>query len=346
MDCARTSLRLGAEEVTVFYRRSRKEMPAQDIEVEEAEEEGVAFNFLVTPVAMEEENGRLSALTMMRMQLSEPDASGRARPVPMEGSEYQAPVDTVIVAVGQTTDNDTIAKDPLARNMALTRWETVEVGVGTGLTSLDGGVRGRRSGLRPATVVEAIGGGRRAAQAMDRYLRGEKRPLPGASCSARANSSGWMRSTSRTGPMPPAPRCPLLRRRSADQFLAGGAGLTKEAAQAEALRCLSCGCQAVHHCLLREVAANLGLRELLVEEKAPAGWEVREGTAHIAIEDGKCIVCRRCERACVEYHGREAIHVEVGAGRRAHPVPGRGGWRSTKTAMTAGFAWPFAPPGP
>ena len=108
IDSAMTARRIGAEEVTILYRRTRAEMPANEWEIEEAEEEGIQFQFLASPIEVLGKGDTLAALRCQRMQLGEPDESGRRRPVPIEGDTFDLPVDTVIMAIGQTLD-DTIA---------------------------------------------------------------------------------------------------------------------------------------------------------------------------------------------------------------------------------------------
>ena len=259
MDCARTALRLGASEVMVYYRRSRKEMPAQDIEVEEASEEGVGFEFLVAPVAVRVEEGRLTGMTLVRMDLCEADGSGRARPQACEGSEFEVPIDYLVVAVGQTADLETLGKDPQAAALAMTKWRTVQGDYLTGRTSQEGIFAGGDLTSGPATVVEAIGAARRAATAIDRYLRGQNprpaRPFVFSKGTLQqvdqANFQGRPSQLRVEMPVRPA-----LERRG--DFGQVDLGLDQESAQAEAQRCLSCGCQAVHDCLLRETAQEAG----------------------------------------------------------------------------------------
>ena len=104
LDAARCSLRHGATKVTMYYRRTRDEMPASDAEIEEAMEEGIDIQYLAAPVSIQAEGPALKSLTLLSMELGEPDASGRRRPVPVEGSEHSVPVDTIISAVGQFSD--------------------------------------------------------------------------------------------------------------------------------------------------------------------------------------------------------------------------------------------------
>jgi NADPH-dependent glutamate synthase beta subunit-like oxidoreductase len=168
MDAARTAFRLGAKEVNILYRRSRAEMPANPSEVREAEKEGVRFHFLVAPTRILGKDGQVVAVECIRMELGELDETGRRRPVPIEGSEFIMEVDTIILAVGETSDLSFLPKD-----VAVTRRNTIAVDPVTMETSLPGVFAGGDVISGPATVIEAIAAGRRAAVSMDRYLRGE-----------------------------------------------------------------------------------------------------------------------------------------------------------------------------
>lgn len=170
MDAARTSWRLGADEVTLLYRRSRKEMPANDIEVEEAEKEGIKFHFLAAPTKLVgDETGRVKQLEFIRMELGEPDASGRRRPVPVEGSETLLEVDNVFSAIGQFADVSYVsAEGEDALNMS--RWKTVDADEATLQTNVADIFVGGDTYTGPATAVEAIGAGRRAARAIHLML--------------------------------------------------------------------------------------------------------------------------------------------------------------------------------
>ena len=170
IDCARTCWRLGSKEVTVLYRRSRAEMPANDIEVEEAEHEGIQFHFLAAPTKLIGEDGKLKALEYIQMELGEPDASGRRRPVPVEGSETVLECDNVIAAIGQFPDLDFLEKDDTAKDIALTKWNTLDGNEQVGNTNIPGVFAGGDGVLGAATVVQAIAAGRRAARAIHLYL--------------------------------------------------------------------------------------------------------------------------------------------------------------------------------
>ncbi|RLC91178.1 MAG: hypothetical protein DRI79_03560 [Chloroflexi bacterium] len=165
VDAARCALRLGAQ-VWLIYRRSRAEMPAITSEVEAAEAEGVQLEFLAAPLRMLEESGHVAAIECIRMELGEPDASGRRRPIPIAGSEFRLDVDTVIVAVGQSVELEGL------EGVEIDRRGTLVVDAVTLQTSLEGVFAGGDAVTGPASVVEAVGAGLQAAESIHRYLRG------------------------------------------------------------------------------------------------------------------------------------------------------------------------------
>ena len=169
MDSVRTARRLGADAATIVYRRSKAEMPARLEEVHHAEEEGIRFELLAAPVeVLGTAEGWVSGLRCIRMELGEPDASGRRRPVPVAGSEFTIPCDTVIVAVGTRANPLLTASCP---DLELNRWGNIVVD-DNGMTSIAGVFAGGDIVRGAATVILAMGDGKRAAQAMDRYLAG------------------------------------------------------------------------------------------------------------------------------------------------------------------------------
>ena len=176
MDAARTALRLGAKKVYIVYRRSEAELPARAEEVAHAKEEGIDFRLLTNPVAIEgDENGWVTSLRCICMELGEPDASGRRRPVPIEGSEFTLPVDTVIVAIG-TGPNPIIAQT--TPGLETTKRGNIAADEETGKTSKEGVFAGGDIVTGAATVILAMGAGRKAAAAIDAYLT-EKRAKKG-----------------------------------------------------------------------------------------------------------------------------------------------------------------------
>jgi len=168
MDSARCALRLGAEQVCIVYRRSREEMPARHEEVENAEEEGIICKFLATPIRfLGDERGWVKGMECIAMELGEPDESGRRRPVPIKGSEFVMDVDTVVVAIGRTP-NPIVQRT--TKGLETTKWGTIVVDKETGKTSLEGVYAGGDIVTGEATVIEAMGAGKKAARAIHEYL--------------------------------------------------------------------------------------------------------------------------------------------------------------------------------
>lgn len=171
MDSARTALRLGAKESYIVYRRSNEEMPARREEIEHAEEEGVQFKLLTSPKEFHgDDQGRLTGMTCLQYELGEPDASGRRRPVPIEGSEFHMDIDIVVMAIGQ-------GPNPLVLNttpgLELTKRGTIAASEETGATSREGVFAGGDIVTGAATVILAMGAGKKAARAINAYLEGK-----------------------------------------------------------------------------------------------------------------------------------------------------------------------------
>lgn len=169
MDSARTALRLGAEKVSIVYRRTRIEMPAREEEIVNAEEEGIEFHLLTSPVRIEaDERGWVKSMICQRMELGEPDSSGRRRPVPIEGSESEYPCDTVVMAIG-TRANPLLTK--ATPELELNKWGNIVAEEETGKTSIEGVYAGGDIVTGAATVILALGAGRMSARAIDEYLK-------------------------------------------------------------------------------------------------------------------------------------------------------------------------------
>jgi len=169
MDSARSALRLGAEEVYIVYRRSKEELPARAEEVENAEEEGIIFRFLTNPVKfLGDKSGWVKGIECIRMRLGEPDASGRRRPVPIQGSEFMMDVDTAVIAIGQTP-NPLIQRT--TEGLETTKWGTIVVQEEeTGETTKKGVYAGGDVVSGAATVISAMGAGKKAARSIHEYL--------------------------------------------------------------------------------------------------------------------------------------------------------------------------------
>ena len=167
VDAARTAVRLGAREVSIIYRRSRSEMPAIPSEIDEMEQEGVTIRYLTTPTEVIARDGKLVKIKCIKMELGEPDASGRRRPLPVKGSEFEMDIDTVILATGQAVD-----KSKLPAKIDFSESGTVKADPITFQTSIKGVFAGGDVVSGPATVIEAVAAGKEAAISIDRYLQG------------------------------------------------------------------------------------------------------------------------------------------------------------------------------
>ncbi len=233
IDSARTALRLGRK-VRILYRRGRDEMPANSWEIEEAEEEGIEFQYLSAPTKVITDGGKVVGLECVRMVLGEPDASGRRSPVPVPGSEYRLPVDTLIPAVSQSPSTAYAAG---AAGLRLTKWGSLEADPVTLGTSMEGVFTCGDVVLGPATVIEAIAQGHEAAISIDRHLRGQDvqegrdRPKPVTITEVAAATA------------PKASRQKMASRKPDERtgdFDEVNQGFTQEQAMAEASRCLDC----------------------------------------------------------------------------------------------------------
>ncbi|HUK12893.1 MAG TPA: FAD-dependent oxidoreductase [Thermoanaerobaculaceae bacterium] len=310
IDCARTALRLGADEVEILYRRTRTEMPANAVEIDEAEHEGVRMEFLVAPTRVIKENGRVAGLECLRMELGEPDASGRRSPKPVRGSEFVVPCDFVIAAIGQSTKVSELVGGkvpnflPFGETLSLTRWQTIQVNERTFETSVEGVFSGGDVVTGAATAVEAIAAGRKAAHAIDRYVTtGKAEPEPIEFVSRKdvfAKVTAADLRSSEPAPQRPMPLIPPVERKGS--FSEVELGYTTDDVAAESARCLECGCTALFDCDLRRYAT-----EYQVELKSFLGEanQHRIDRTHpfIELDPNKCILCGRCVRMCAEVVG-------------------------------------------
>ena len=240
LDASRTALRLGAEEVNVYYRRSREEMPVTEVEFDEAVFEGINVHFLVGPTRIVSEEGKVTGLQCIKMKLGEPDESGRRRPTPLPESEFFSEADTVIAAVGQAADLSFLSPDSALER---SRWERLAVDSNSLSTNVPGIFAGGDFVFGPGMIIDAIAGGRRAALAIDKYLRGDMSRVQMYDTKQPSIDKAEKPFTEEEGTWEAAfrPEMPLLpiedRKRS---FRETELGLSEEKARYEAKRCLRC----------------------------------------------------------------------------------------------------------
>ena len=237
VDAARTARRLGCEKVTLVYRRSRKEMPAYEDEIEDALAEGIVMEFLTAPVRIHEKEGRVTGFECIRTKLESPDESGRLRPVPMEGSEFVISCDAVIPAIGQFIEPAWDTQD-----LEVTRRNTIVVNQATMQTSLPHVFAAGDVVSGPATVIEAVGAAHKAVSAIDAYINGIAfNAFPEKKEGEKRPGDNWM-------PIPPGV---IPEKRAKAGYLSPDnrvvsfdevdLGISEQAARQEAMRCLNCG---------------------------------------------------------------------------------------------------------
>jgi NADH-quinone oxidoreductase subunit F len=238
MDASRAALRLGAKEVNVYYRRAREEMPVTRREYEEAVEEGVIFNFLVNPTRIVQQDWKVKGMECIRMRPGEADESGRRRPVPIQGSEFFVEADTIIPAVGQAPDLSFLPEDT---KLERARWGALQVDSNTLSTNVQGIFAGGDFVTGPSSVIEAIAAGRRAAIAIDKYLRGDTTPVEIRDEKVEVEHEVRMAGDEEELGEMPRLEVPVLSPKSRVRgFMEVEEGYSEEQAIEEAKRCLRC----------------------------------------------------------------------------------------------------------
>ncbi len=291
IDAARTSVRLGCEEVTIVYRRSRSDMPANDEEVEQAEEERVGFSFLTVPVAVVGQNGKVTSLRCVRTELGPEDHSGRRRPVPVAGSDFEMTVDALISSIGQRVDPSGF------ESLGALQWtqrDTVKVNAITMETAIQGVFAAGDAVLGPATVVEAIGGGKRAADAIDRYLSGipqpKMRPVP-----VRRDRVEFIEVPASTKMSLERPQMPMLNdERRRVTFQQAELGYTENTVREEARRCLRCDV-----CIRCGTCMDICQNKMDIDALKFGYLNFdRQDSTDFRVTAERCILCGACSANC------------------------------------------------
>ncbi len=300
MDACRTAVRLGAKEVYNIYRRTKDEMPADRIEIEEAEEEGVIFKNLTNPLEIvKDEQGHVKQVVLQVMELGEPDESGRRRPIPVEGKTETIDIDTVILAIGQAVDASPFDVEKTRKNAVCYDPETF-------MTSIPGVFAGGDCGNDKISIaVEAIADAHKASVVIDSYLNGEAVSYEKPFFVERDDiTEKTFEDRER------------MCREKADQLTAAERkdnfsevvydGLTEDQAVAEASRCLECGCHDYYECKLIDFANEYDVHpERLAGDKNLTEFE--DNHPFIVRDPNKCILCGLCVRVCDEVMGVGAL---------------------------------------
>ena len=291
MDACRTSVRLGAENVYVIYRRTRAEAPAEDLEITEALEEGVEFKWLTNPAEIIGENGKVSKIKLQVMELGEPDASGRRSPVPVEGKFEILDVDTVISAIGQRCSLEGF------EDLELTRKGTIVADEAVCTTNLPGVfAAGDATNRGPSIAVRAIGEANDAAAAIDAYLQGKAMIKAEPFYSKRNKDDIDFSVYEKKERAEMSCKDPAYRRGNFDAVMNG---FTDEQARAEASRCLECGCHDFDDCKLIRYSNEQTIEPARLAGNKHECYKEQRLTV-IERDQGKCILCNQCVRACRE----------------------------------------------
>jgi formate dehydrogenase major subunit len=320
MDCSRTSVRQGAAEVTLVYRRDMKDMPASD-EVHEAIEEGVTAIFQAGPTrVITDDAGNVTGVEFIRMQLGEPDASGRRRPEPAPGTEFTIPCDRVLLAIGQGPDLSWIGGG--SEGPEATRQRRLKADAVTFETDRPGVFGTGDVRIGSATVVEAVAEGRKSAYAVDAWLRGEDLDAIAVRQTLAEPAPAFLSIVPFTAELK-EPRIRLkampaeVRR---DSYIEYEIPYTRDAAVTESTRCLQCTCEAIGFCDLRRLGIEYGTTLQTLEPAHHQGAGFRSVTenrftgsnhdyirddshAFILREPSRCIDCGRCAQVCMEVVG-------------------------------------------
>lgn len=321
IDAARTAVRLGAAEVNLLYRRTRKEMPAHEEEIVGAEHEGVNLQILVAPVLVQGSENELEGLVCQKMELGEPDASGRRRPVPIEGSEYLIQSDYAILAIGQRVEQSDMPKDPA---LTMTQWGTLEVDETTGTTTLPGVFAAGDNVTGPSVAIAAIGNAHVAALGIHAYLTGSAMEKPDFLFKSQKKDFGPI-TTENLPPVEKAERAAqpemdgALRSKS---FEEAESTLPLDKMLDEANRCLRCGCAAQNSCTLRNLAEKYDVTHAF---SGDANTHLPDlSNPRIVLDSAKCILCGRCIRICSDVVKVHALSfVDRGFDTRLAPAMGK-----------------------
>ncbi|MBP1587752.1 MAG: FAD-dependent oxidoreductase [Clostridia bacterium] len=344
MDACRSAVRAGAGTVYTFYRRTRAEMPANEIEIEEAEEEGVVFKFLCNPVEIISEGGRVTKVKAQLMELGEPDAGGRRSPVPIPGAFETVDVDSVIMAIGQKIDPKGF------EDFSFTKRGDFDIDARSFMTGVPGVFAcgdAATAGLSKI-AVSAIAGGLKAAAAVDNYLTGRVESFDESHVYPLYSERTLTPEEIRAEHPDAQPQKKIeMNTDSAESrrsvFKEYMHGFTEDEAILEASRCLECGCMDFYECRLINYANRCGANPSRLSGSRHK-TAVRDVNDFIIRDNAKCMLCGLCVRACEEVTGRTALGL-VGRGFDTEVSPEMGLPLEDSDCMTCGLCVSLCPTG-
>lgn len=350
MDCCRTSMRCGAEKTYVIYRRTEKEMPANPIEIHESKLEGVEYMLLTNPAKVnKDDEGKLKSVTCLKMELGEPDASGRRRPVPVEGSEFDLEVDYILAAIGQKTDvnftedmNSAVEKGELKLN----RWGDIDADPKTLQTGIENVFAAGDGVTGPATLIEAIAQARVAARSCNQYLNGEEITSVPAEFFSKRDNFKKQEEKDYIGTYAEQKReeMPTLDPKDRMNFKEVELGYdSEEIAYQETQRCMECGCTELFTCDLKKYATEYNATQEGLKGDFNE-YKVDFRHPYIEIDNNKCVLCARCVRICRDVVGANALGL-VNRGFETYVAPSMGESLTDTTCESCGMCISTCPTG-
>ncbi|MEZ5198941.1 MAG: FAD-dependent oxidoreductase [Bacteroidales bacterium] len=330
MDCCRTSIRCGADKVYVIYRRTENEMPANPIEIHESKLEGVEYLLLTNPTEVKKDDqGKVKSVTCLKMQLGEPDASGRRRPIPIEGSEFELEVDYVLAAIGQKTAVNFLEdiNENLNGNgeLKLNRWGDIDADPKTLQTGIPKVFAAGDGVTGPATLIEAIGQAKIASRSCHQFLSGLPIEPPKKEFLSKRDNFKLQDPKDYTGFYEKQLReeMPTLDPENRLNFNEVELGYdSEEVAHHEAQRCLECGCAEYFTCDLKAYSTEYNAEQGKFKGEFKE-YQVDFRHPFIEIDNNKCILCSRCIRICREVVGANALGL-VNRGFDTYVAPSMG----------------------
>jgi len=329
MDCCRTSIRCKADKVYVIYRRTEKEMPANPIEIHESKLEGVEYLFLTLPKKINKnEKDEVESVTCIKMELGEPDASGRRRPVPVDGSDFELRVDFIFAAIGQKTEVnfiDDINAYAGYGELKINKWGDIDADKATLQTGIPSMFAAGDGVTGPATIIEAIAQAKVASTSAHQFLMGlpikpAKKPFTSKRDNFKKQLKEDYKGTFKSQVREEMPTLAADARFNFSEVELGYAG--EAVAHHEAQRCLECGCAAFLDCDLQKYASEYNAQQKSFEGDFRE-YQVDFRHPYIEIDNNKCILCARCVRICREVVGANALGL-INRGFHTYVAPSMG----------------------
>lgn len=329
MDCCRTSIRCHGKKVYVIYRRTEKEMPANPIEIHESKLEGVEYLFLTLPKKItKNEKGEIKSMTCIKMELGEPDASGRRRPVPVEGSDFEIELDYAFAAIGQKTDVnfiDDINEFAKGGKLIINKWGDIDASKDTLQTGIPSVFAAGDGVTGPATIIEAIAQAKVASTSAHQFLMGlpiqpEKKPFISKRDNFKKQVAIDYLAKYEKQFREEMPTLPPDNRINFKEVELGYEG--EDVAKHETQRCLECGCTAFFDCDLQKYSTEYDARQTRFNGEYKE-FQVDFRHPYIEIDNNKCILCARCVRICHEVVGADALGL-VNRGFDTYVAPSMG----------------------